>query len=132
MSDSNSDKNIGAITEVDGVDIDDVDKDLRREWAGKLVSKIENMTGVDDVGIEDANKWFTSVRLFIEMQATQTGSQYNLKVDPRSFSQKLRHLLDDDLYVSANLMDSEIEGPDPVEHGEGYQNKYYFVEVYYP
>lgn len=128
MSDDEDNK-IGVITEVNGKDISEVDKSDRREWAEKLCKKLENLNGVVSAFIDDhtTNTFF----LAVELESNERGRGYIIKPELRVLGKKIKKIVDEDKYASANIVANDIQPPEKI-NSKHHKSKYYFIEVNYP
>lgn len=123
---------MGAVTSVDGIDIQDITSDIRKSWVGELMNQIsENLDGVKSTAIETSSREMNEVKFYIEVDFEEAYRGYKLDINKRSFSQKLSNIVNSNKYASINILEPEIETPTKIGE-ETYDRPYYFVTVYYP
>lgn len=94
---------VGAVTEIETesgvVKVSDIDADLRREWAEKLVQKIEALDGVEFVGLASlapySNNQVGTIEVVVETKDEEFPEAIPLRINPRSFSPNLRSVCDE-------------------------------------
>ena len=124
---------IGVISSVDGIDVNDITAQDREQWADVLVSSISNLDAVEEVFVEDASSSYQSVRIAAQVTSSDAYTGYELHINPHSFGQKLRHTISADTYANMNISEPTIESPTKLDTAtDRYDTPYYFIDVSYP
>lgn len=127
---SETDSTVGVITGIDGIDANDIDKDIRKKWVRQLQDELETLTGLEEVVVASAAPDFTEVLLVAVIDSEESYSGYTIDHNLRSLSQLIRHTLSDDVYASANILEPEVIPPE--KDGQTYKADTYEITVYYP
>ena len=129
---SDSSNGFGVITSVDGIDAADIDRTHREGWVEQLLDKLVEIDGVVGGDVDDATKSYSSVRIFVELEAEFVeGYGYSIDANLNSAGQKISNIVNSDIYATANIIEPKIESPEKNSHG-GYDTKYYFIDIEYP
>lgn len=131
---NNDNSGIGVLTHIDGTDIDEISKSHRREWAENLCTKIEELDGVDEAFVSDADRYFKSVILVVSVSVERTdANEMKLSANLRSLGQRMMNTVRDDDYATANIFEPQIvDSPDPAKRDSYYKTNQYRIEVNYP
>lgn len=122
---------IGGIKEIDGVDIKDIDVSNRKEWSKDLCKKLEDIDPIVNSFIDTANQSHTNVTIVAELDHSDNFKGYKIQANLKSIGQRIRYILENDKYASANIMDNVISPPELIED-DIYEGYYYFITVKYP
>lgn len=123
---------VGVISSVDGTDIQDIDREDRKEWVESLMQDIETeLEAVIETGIDTASKQYNEVTFYVLVEGENCLDGYDLQINPKSFSKRLHHIVNTDKYANINMFDPTIESPTKTQKSV-YDQQYYRVTVQYP
>jgi len=128
---------VGVVTKIETesgiVHINDVDADLRREWAEKLEDKIEELDGVDFAAISSLSQFSEnqvgSIEVVVETTTEDFSESTQLQINPRSFSPQLRSVCED--YAPLSSFEVSVT-PTAVDASRGlYDKNFYIIDLYF-
>lgn len=122
---------IGVITHIDGTEIQSIERRHREEWVVQLQKKLEDLEGIKETVVDQASNSYNSVVIAVVVSGDKVYKKYELDANLRSLSQRMMHIIRDDRYAGANIVEPQILSK-PEKDGNLYDGQMYRIEVSYP
>ena len=130
---SDSEPEVGAITEIDGVKATEITKNVREDWVSELSDKLEDISAVTEVIVDIASENWQEVDLAVELSHEPLNQLDGIVITAnlKSIGKQINNIVKNDTYASANIVENTVTPPELINNNR-YKNPYYIVTVSYP